>query len=355
MVVSEFRSHDRVMELCHELAQSGHVTQARGLCQGCQETRLLSTRTAKDIRDIPPSPKKILRGSPLEEALIYGNPAVVPGSITPDPKTGEPWVTVRCLHPGCNWTDRVPVDRLRRHPLCPEHRREAVLERATAQGRPRLRRRKSRGPSEEKIPWRGRVVSIQPRIRLLRSFDERSHSYLGYVLGIKGKLGSVEDSSFQIAIGEGAQKKHQFRFGDEVSGVSVPVADAALETAGSYKTSGLELHSREEYAPAGGGRPPFHLAPPDLPTYRRRGHRRLDARTFESKCTTCVWGCKMAVEIIRDHWNRSRGPGNVTRRMETFCYGPRECVFYKPGPVRKVRGRKSWMIHVDDGDSTGEH
>ncbi|MFH1355940.1 MAG: hypothetical protein ABII18_02305 [bacterium] len=31
-----------------------------------------------------------------------------------------------------------------------------------------------------KIPWQGRVISAQPRIRLLRSFDESSHSYLGY-------------------------------------------------------------------------------------------------------------------------------------------------------------------------------
>lgn len=45
---------------------------------------------------------------------------------------------------------------------------------------------------------------------------------------------------------------------------------------------------------------------------------------------------------------------NVPRQMETFCYGPKECVFYKPGPVRKVRGRKG-MVHKDEGDSTGEH
>lgn len=33
--------------------------------------------------------------------------------------------------------------------------------------------------SSGKAAWSGRVVSVQPRIRLSRSFDERSHSYLG--------------------------------------------------------------------------------------------------------------------------------------------------------------------------------
>ena len=98
---------------------------------------------------------------------------------------------------------------------------------------------------------------------------------------------------------------------------------------------------------------PFHLLAPELAAYRQHGHRRLDARTYESKCTTCVWGCKMPVEIIRDHWNRSRGPDNVTRRFETFCYGPADCTFYKAGPKRTVRGRKG-MVYEDDGDSTGD-
>ena len=35
-----------------------------------------------------------------------------------------------------------------------------------------------------------------------------------------------------------------------------------------------------------------------METYRSRGHRRLDVRTFESKCKTCVWGCRMLVEIV---------------------------------------------------------
>lgn len=36
----------------------------------------------------------------------------------------------------------------------------------------------------EKVAWSGRILAIQPRIRLTRSFDERHHSYHGYVLRV---------------------------------------------------------------------------------------------------------------------------------------------------------------------------
>ena len=34
----------------------------------------------------------------------------------------------------------------------------------------------------DKLNWQGTVIGVQPRIRLLRSFDERSHTYLGLCL-----------------------------------------------------------------------------------------------------------------------------------------------------------------------------
>ena len=85
---------------------------------------------------------------------------------------------------------------------------------------------------------------------------------------------------------------------------------------------------------------PFLGVPPDLPTYRSRGHRRLDARTYEAKSATCIWGCRMPVEIIVDHWN----PSKKKYRFETFCYGPKICSFYRAGPTRRVPGRQgmSW-------------
>ena len=68
-----------------------------------------------------------------------------------------------------------------------------------------------------KLSWQGKLLSVQPRIRLLRSFDERSHSYLGYALRIDGMIGE-ESREFLIGIGKAAQAKHQFQAGDVVSG-----------------------------------------------------------------------------------------------------------------------------------------
>lgn len=44
-----------------------------------------------------------------------------------------------------------------------------------------------------KIQWRGTLTSVQPRIRLSRSFDQRSHSYLGYVLRIDAVETALDD------------------------------------------------------------------------------------------------------------------------------------------------------------------
>jgi hypothetical protein len=41
----------------------------------------------------------------------------------------------------------------------------------------------------DKIAWSGTLVAIQPRIRLLRSFDQRDHAYLGYSLRVDGIIG----------------------------------------------------------------------------------------------------------------------------------------------------------------------
>ena len=72
------------------------------------------------------------------------------------------------------------------------------------------------GSDKEKILWSGKVISVQPRIRLMRSFDQRSHSYLGYCLQIGGVAGG-EGRTFAIGIGKGAHAKHKFRAGDLVS------------------------------------------------------------------------------------------------------------------------------------------
>ncbi len=67
-------------------------------------------------------------------------------------------------------------------------------------------------------------------------------------------------------------------------------------------------------------------------------------RTYESHCKSCVWGCRMPVEMIIDHWN----PGQKRYRFETFCYGPKSCAFYKAGPTRKVPGRRGMSWEEED-------
>ena len=197
------------------------------------------------------------------------------------------------------------------------------------------------GPAEPgKLSWLGKVISVQPRIRLTRSFDERSHTYLGYALRVQGTIGD-EDREFLVGIGKGAHAKHQFQPGDIVSGMSTPVADTRIEPVEFYKTSGLKVLERgdQRISP-----PPWLGVPPELETYRARGHRRLDAKTYEAKCQCCLWGCKMPVEMIIDQWN----PSLRRYRHEAFCYGPKSCPRYKAGPTRKVPGRKGMTWEEED-------
>ena len=192
-----------------------------------------------------------------------------------------------------------------------------------------------------KARWAGRLLSVQPRIRLLRSFDQRNHSYLGYALGIQGILDGRE-ANFTVGIGPAAQVKHVFQVGDEVEGAAVAVADPETEAVSHYKASGLRVKARAPETTAAA--PPWHGVPPDLPVYRTRGHRRLDPRTYETRCSTCLWGCRMAVEMIIDQWRP-----NVTRwRFETFCYGPKSCRLYKAGATRKAPGRKGMIWEEED-------
>jgi hypothetical protein len=97
----------------------------------------------------------------------------------------------------------------------------------------------------DKVDWSGKVLAVQPRIRLLRSFDQRSHSYQGYVLRIEGICGGRE-AEFLIAVGKGAQAKHGFCIGMSVSGMAVLVSDPRLETAAFYKASQIRVSDRPE-------------------------------------------------------------------------------------------------------------
>jgi hypothetical protein len=131
----------------------------------------------------------------------------------------------------------------------------------------------------EKISWQGVLISVQPRIRLSRSFDERSHAYLGYALRVRGSIGG-EAREFLVGVGEGAHAKHRFRAGHTVSRDVLSVADPRLETVKFYKASGSRM--------------------------------------------------------IVDQWN----PDRRRYRTEIFCYGPLSCPLHRSGPPRKVPGRR---------------
>ncbi len=190
------------------------------------------------------------------------------------------------------------------------------------------------------VSWEGCLLSVQPRIRLTRSFDERAHSYLGYTLRLDGRVAD-ESREFLVGIGKAAHAKLAFRAGDVVRGVSMPVPDPHIEPVEFYKTRGLKVLER---APEADDGPPWTGIPPALEVYRARGHRRLAAKTFDASCRTCRWGCRMPVVIIVDHWN----PEQKRYRVETFCYGPKSCALHRPGPQRTVPGRNRMTYTEED-------
>jgi hypothetical protein len=129
---------------------------------------------------------------------------------------------------------------------------------------------------------------------------------------------------------------------DIISGECVPVPDPDTEPTEYYKVSKLKLITRSTTITNTSS--PWELVPPELEVYRERGHRRLAARTYDTKCSSCMWGARMPVEIIIDNWNPR---GRRKYRFETFCYGPLSCKLYKAGPNRKVEGRNG-MVYVED-------
>jgi hypothetical protein len=194
-----------------------------------------------------------------------------------------------------------------------------------------------------KINIVGRIVAVQPRIRLLRSFDQRQHNYPGYALLIE----SPDDRRrVWIGVGPAAHAKFGFCAGAGFSAEVEPVANPELEAVDYYKASKIQYLPGE---PASDSLPPVPPppwlgVPPALPVYRARGHRRLDERAYENFCHRCIWGCRMAVEMTIDQWN----PKEKQYRKETFCYGPKSCPKYQAGPIRKVPGRNGMTWAEED-------
>lgn len=91
--------------------------------------------------------------------------------------------------------------------------------------------------------FKGTIISIQPRIRLTRSFDESSHTYLGYAITLDGEI-DTQNTTFSVGIGKVAHAKHQFKVNDIISGECVPVPDPDTEPTEYYKVSKLKLITR---------------------------------------------------------------------------------------------------------------
>ena len=182
----------------------------------------------------------------------------------------------------------------------------------------------------------GRILSVQPRIRLLRSFDQRQHNYPGYALLIESGA-----SQFWVGVGPAAHAKYRFCAGGIFSAEVESVANAELEIVDYYKAAKIRFQPGE---PQDASPPPWIGIPPELAIYRERGHRRLAEATYESFCQSCIWGCRMPVEMIIDQWN----PKEKQYRRETFCYGPKFCPKYQAGPHRKVPGRNNTVWEEED-------
>ena len=126
--------------------------------------------------------------------------------------------------------------------------------------------------------WNGRVLAVQPRIRLVRSFDERTHSYLGYVLRVSGVLDGQE-REFLVGVGRAVYEKYWFRIGNEVSGEGEPVIESKKETAEIYKVKGFRVRRGEEVVL---DVPPYIGVPPSLET-EQRGQAYILHYTSDSK------------------------------------------------------------------------
>lgn len=201
-----------------------------------------------------------------------------------------------------------------------------------------------------KVKFEGAITAVKARIRLIRSFDEVSHAYLGYTLFMDAIVDGKQWDDLRVAVGQKTHEKNRFRIGDCISGEAVPIENPQQECADLYKVSSLKIINRgnpseDRSADIKGG------IAPSLEVYREHGHLRLDPHTYELKCKLCPWGIIMATEIIIDHWN----PDKKKWRYETHCYGPRDCSNYRPGKARRVQGRKPGMVWIDDDVERAEY
>ena len=116
-----------------------------------------------------------------------------------------------------------------------------------------------------------------------------------------------------VTTGGGWFMRHGVTFAGQGTGLRLcgvdvegPSADPRVEPIDFYKISRVSVETRQK-PPA--TPPPWHGVAPAIEVYRDRGRRRLAPRTYASvACSSCIWGARMPVEIIIDHWNPDQKP-----------------------------------------------
>ena len=83
-----------------------------------------------------------------------------------------------------------------------------------------------------------------------------------------------------------------------------------------------------------------------LVVYRERGHRRFAARTFQEKCWSCIWGCRIphAGLMIIDQWNPSRRHYRTENPLLRSSFLPA----IPSRTARKVPGHRRAMTYTEE-------
>ena len=193
----------------------------------------------------------------------------------------------------------------------------------------------------QKIKWRGKIVTIQPRTRVWRYVtDNRTHYHIGYNLLINGSSDDGK-TEFWVAISEKQQQKSGFQIGDTIAGSGWTKKYPEREFADYYRAGSLKIIDCERDLKQTAA--PWTGALPELQTYEERGARMLSKSAWQGKCLTCYWAAMANVEI---QWDFDRDIKKY--RFETYCYGPKSCRYYKMGRGRSVPYKNRGSA-IDDG------
>jgi len=178
----------------------------------------------------------------------------------------------------------------------------------------------------KKIQWSGELVSIQPRTRVWRYLlDNRTHYHLGFTLFFL----SEEGNSFSVAISEKQQMKYEFSIGDVIQGSAWTKLYPEREFADYYRAGALKILKKSEKVMD--TQCPWTGSVPEMAVYEERGARMLSKSLWKGTCFRCYYATMSNVEI---QWDFDRDIKKY--RFESFCYGPKSCKYYKPGPARSV-------------------